>query len=107
MHGSGQVVLPQRQVWSPDLNVFHRGTSLIKTAPPYDPTEGLCLGPYGGPGGWKVSNERGTLVCEHLFDSSGPKPRIFKLNHLLRPQGLDVCNGESMSRLRQENPALR
>ena len=41
----------------------YRGTSLIrKNAPPYDPTVGLCLGPYGGPRGVAVSYKRGTPV---------------------------------------------
>ena len=34
-----------------------------ETAPPYDPTVGICLGPYGGlRGGGAVSYERGTPV---------------------------------------------
>ena len=35
---------------------------LHENAPPYDPTGGLCLGPYGGPRGGDVSYERGTPV---------------------------------------------
>ena len=30
------------------------------TSPPQDPAVGLCPGPYGGPGGWAFSHERGT-----------------------------------------------
>ena len=33
-----------------------------ETATPYDPTVGLFLGPYCGPGGGAVSCERGTPV---------------------------------------------
>ena len=33
-----------------------------KTAPPWDPTVGLCLGPYGDPDEGAVSYERGTPV---------------------------------------------
>ena len=33
-----------------------------KFPPPKDPTVGLCLGPYGGPGRGGVSDERGTPV---------------------------------------------
>ena len=33
-----------------------------ETAPPLDPTVGLCLGLYGGPGGGSVSYERGNPV---------------------------------------------
>ena len=33
-----------------------------ETAPPYDTTVGLCLGPCGGQGGGSVSHERGTPV---------------------------------------------
>ena len=43
-------------------HVHHRGTSLMKKRPPYDPTAGLCLGPYGGPMGWTFYYERGTPV---------------------------------------------
>ena len=35
----------------------YRGTSLIGTTPPYDPTVEPCLGPYGGPRGVAVSSE--------------------------------------------------
>ena len=35
----------------------------LETTPPSDPTAGLCLGPYGGPGGGgAVSYERDTPV---------------------------------------------
>jgi hypothetical protein len=34
-----------------------------ETAPPWDPTVGLCLGPYGGPRG-AVSYERGAPVTQ-------------------------------------------
>ena len=40
----------------------YKGTVLIKTAPPQDPTVGLCLGPYGGPRGGAVYYDRGTFV---------------------------------------------
>ena len=33
-----------------------------ETAPPYDPTIGLCLGPYGGSRVGALSHERGTPV---------------------------------------------
>ena len=33
-----------------------------KQRPPWDPTVGLCLGPYGGPRWGAVSYERGTPV---------------------------------------------
>ena len=43
--------------------LVYRGTLLIRTPPSsYDPTVDVCLGSYGGPGGWAVSYERGTPV---------------------------------------------
>ena len=46
-----------------------RGTSIIRSRPPWDPTEGLCLGLYGAPRGGGVSYERGTPVvhCQPAF----------------------------------------
>jgi len=42
----------------PSLTLFHAPGNL--TGNPSHPTVGLCLGPYGGPGGGAVSYERGT-----------------------------------------------
>ena len=43
----------------------YRGTSLMRNQPPpYAPTVGLCLGPYGDSRGVGVSYERGTPVFD-------------------------------------------
>ena len=34
----------------------------LEIAPPYDPTVGLCLGPYCGPRGGAICYEQGTTV---------------------------------------------
>jgi hypothetical protein len=41
----------------------YRGTSLIRTPPPVDPTEAPCLGTYGDPRGGAFSYERGNPVA--------------------------------------------
>ena len=40
-----------------------------ETAPPYDPTIGLYLGPYGGPRGGALSYDRGTPVLAPSADA--------------------------------------
>ena len=70
-----------------------------KQPPPHDPTVGLCLGPYGGPGEVGVSCERGTpagpisefkvgapslLKCvlvqfPHISHDLGEPPRLFRV----------------------------
>ncbi|KAJ1478951.1 hypothetical protein T484DRAFT_2910247 [Baffinella frigidus] len=40
------------------------GPRSVESASPWDPTVGLCLGPYGGPRGGVVSHERGTPVTQ-------------------------------------------
>jgi hypothetical protein len=45
----------------------YMGTSLIKNAPPEDPTVARCLEPCGGPRGGAVSHERGTPVSLDTF----------------------------------------
>ena len=38
----------------------------LETVSPSDPAVGLCLGPYGGPGGGSISYERGTPVLDSI-----------------------------------------
>jgi len=46
------------------LHPYDKGVPRSKeTAPPQDPTVGLCLGPHGSPRGGAVSYERGTPVA--------------------------------------------
>ena len=62
--GSQNLVSPHR------LRQSYRGTSLIRNQPPQDPSEGLCLKPYGNPRGMGVSYERGVPVhalCTGVF----------------------------------------
>jgi hypothetical protein len=40
---------------------------LQEIATPYDPTECLCLGSYGGPRGWAFSYKRGTPACTRIM----------------------------------------
>ena len=47
----------------PDAGLkVYRGTSLVRTPPPQDPSVALCLGIYRDPMGVGVSYERGTPV---------------------------------------------
>ena len=56
-------------------NVIYGGTSLIRNRPPpYDSTVGLCLGPYGGPGGGAFSDKQGTPVQCTLRRTPGVVP---------------------------------
>ena len=49
---------------------IHRGTSLIKKRTFLDPTVGLCLGSYGGPGGV------GVLIRPRYPCTTPPDPRV-------------------------------
>ena len=50
------------------LALYYTGLPrLQETAPPWDSTVGVCLGPYGGPGGSAFSYERGTPVQLHMY----------------------------------------
>jgi hypothetical protein len=47
-------------------HTMYRGTSLIRSCAPQDPSVGLYLGPYSGPGGGAVSYERDIPVLLSL-----------------------------------------
>jgi len=46
---------------------------------------GLCLGPYGGPGGGAVSYERGTPVGERVASASAGSRAAVELQALVAP----------------------
>ena len=73
----------------------YRGTSLTRNRPPpQDPTVGLCLGPYGGPGKLGVSHERGTPV------------QYTRLGTLSLLDGEDVVVCRGTSHMRKPPPPL-
>ena len=73
----------------------YRGTSLIRTPPPEDPTVALCLGTCGDPRGVGVSYERGTPAGGSSFPLRRRKRQFIK--HVLpmtsAPQSADGLDG--------------
>ena len=53
-----------------DPHHLYRGTSLVRPPPRVGPYSSMCLGPYGGPRGGAVSDERGTPA------GTPPAPRV-------------------------------
>ena len=49
----------------PSAAGLHRCLAHKKSLPPWDPTVGLCPGPFGGRRGWVFSYERGTPLALH------------------------------------------
>ena len=47
-----------------------------ETAFPQDPPVAICLGPYGGPGGWAFSYERGIPAGFRIYDVKTAVPGL-------------------------------
>jgi hypothetical protein len=74
--------LHRAQTYSPSLHFPLQGYLAHKKQPPPETCSCICLGPYGGPGGRAVSDERGTHV-DSAFSVARKKVAIIRVQGYL------------------------